>query len=166
LISAAAATTTSTHSYDSPSQHATSRQSSVNSSLLTAIPRDRQLTAINVDGPGIGAGVAAEGGSALADASSGAFRAADNVGDWTVSAKHLPGAAGRWAKFAPGVDPQVAVQEALRSEGAAFLPNATGAADSFVVRADLGYVVGSNGQTALRIVVSNDGRIITAFPVK
>lgn len=110
--------------------------------------------------------IAAEGGSALADASSAAFRAAGNVGDWTVRAKHLPGAAGRWAKFAPGVDRQVAVQQALRSEGAAFLPNATGPADSFIVRADLGYVVGSNGQTALRIVVSNDGRIITAFPVK
>ncbi len=109
---------------------------------------------------------AAESGSALADASSTAFKAADNAGDWAVSAKHLPGAGGRWAKFAEGVDPQSAVQEALRSPDAAFFPNSGGSAGSFIVRTDLGYTVGSNGQTALRVVVSSDGQIITAFPVK
>lgn len=44
--------------------------------------------------------VATKGGSALAAASNAAFRAADAVGEWTVSAKHLPGAGGRWSKWA------------------------------------------------------------------
>jgi hypothetical protein len=114
-----------------------------------------------------GACVAAEvGGSALADASNAAFKAADNAGDWTVSAKHLAGAAGRWAKYVEGSDPNALAQEALRSQDAIFLPNATGSADSFIVRTELGRVIGTNGQTALRVVVSSIGRIITAFPVK
>jgi hypothetical protein len=114
----------------------------------------------------VGFCVAAEGGSALADASSAAFKAADNAGDWTVSAKHLFGAGGRWAKFAEGTNPTELAQEALRSPDAQFLPNPNGAPGSFLVRTDLGRVVGSAGQTAVRVVVSNDGRIITAFPVR
>jgi hypothetical protein len=111
--------------------------------------------------------VAADGGgSALADASSAAFKAADSAGDWTVSAKHLFGAGGRWAKFAEGADPNALAQEALRSPDAQFLPNPNGAPGSFLVRTDLGRVIGSAGQTAVRVVVSNDGRVITAFPVR
>jgi hypothetical protein len=113
-----------------------------------------------------GACFAAEEGSALANASNAAFKAADNAGDWTVSAKHLAGAAGRWAKFAEGTDPNALAQEALRSPDAMFLPNATGSADSFIVRTEVGRIIGTNGPTALRVVVSSDGRIITAFPVK
>ena len=129
-------------------------------------------------GCGLGAGratlgaatrtAAANTGSRLAEASSAAFRAADEVGDWTVSAKHLPGAGGRYNKWAEGVDINRSVANALRSEGASFLPNtASGAAvDSFVVRTNLGTVIGTKGQTAVKVVVSNDGRIITAYPVK
>lgn len=100
------------------------------------------------------------------NASNAAFKAADNADDWTVSAKHLAGAAGRWAKFVEGADPNALAQEALRSPDAMFLPNATGSAEAFIVRTDLGSVIGTNGQTALRVVVSLAGRIITAFPVK
>jgi hypothetical protein len=49
-----------------------------------------------------------------------------------------------------------------------FLPN-TGsgaAAYRFIVRTDLGTVIGTKGQTAVKVVVSNDGRIITVYPVK
>ena len=113
-----------------------------------------------------GGDFAAEETGALADASNAAFEAADNADSWTVSAKHLAGAAGRWAKFADGTDPNALVQEALRSPDAMFLPNPGGQAGSFIVRTDLGSVIGTNGQTALRVVVSSDGRIITAFPVK
>jgi hypothetical protein len=109
--------------------------------------------------------VAAEGG-ALSDASSAAFDAADNAGDWTVSAKHLAGSAGNWAKFAAGTDPNALAAEALRSPDALFLPNSGGAADSFIVKTDLGQVIGTQGQTWLKVVVSNDGQIITAYPVK
>jgi len=110
--------------------------------------------------------VAANGGSRLAEASSSAFRAADRVGDWTISAKHLPGAGGRWNKWAEGVDINGSVANALRSEGASFLPNAGTAADRFIVRTNMGSVVGTRGETFVKVVVSNDGRIITAYPVK
>lgn len=112
------------------------------------------------------AGVAANAGSRLAEASSSAFRAADNVGDWTVSAKHLPGAGGRWNKWAEGVDINGAVANALRSDGASFLPNAGSATDRFIVRTNIGTAVGTRGETFVKAVVSNDGRIITAYPVK
>ncbi len=109
---------------------------------------------------------AANGGSRLAEASSSAFRAADNVGDWTVSAKHLPGAGGRWNKWAEGVDINGTVANALRSEGASFLPNAGAVTDRFVVRTNMGTVVGTRGETVVKAVVSNDGHIITTYPVK
>ena len=109
---------------------------------------------------------AANAGSRLAEASSSAFRAADNVGDFAVSAKHLPGAGGRWNKWAEGVDINGTIASALRSDGAAFLPNAGGAADSFIVRTNVGSVIGTKGQTFVKAVISNDGRIITAYPVK
>jgi hypothetical protein len=110
--------------------------------------------------------VAANAGSRLAEASSSAFRAADNVGDFTVSAKHLAGAGGRWNKWAEGVDINGTIANALRSDGATFLPNAGGAADTFIVRTNIGSVIGTKGQTFVKAVVSNDGRIITAYPVK
>ncbi|NYI70205.1 hypothetical protein GGQ54_000765 [Naumannella cuiyingiana] len=109
---------------------------------------------------------AANGASRLAEASSSAFRAADNIDDWTVSAKYLPGAGGRWNKWAEGVDIDGSVAGALRSEGASFLPNAGTATDRFVVRTNMGSIVGRRGETFVKVVVSNDGRVITAYPVK
>lgn len=114
----------------------------------------------------VSAGAAANTGSRLAEVSNSAFRAADNVGDFTVSAKHLPGAGGRWNKWAEGVDINGTIASALRSDTATFLPNATGAADSFIVRTNVGSVIGTKGQTYVKAVISNDGRIITAYPVK
>jgi predicted RNA-binding protein YlqC (UPF0109 family) len=46
------------------------------------------------------------------------------------------------------------------------LPDSTGSADYFIIRTELGRIIGTNGQTALRVVVSSLGRIITAFPIK
>ncbi len=109
---------------------------------------------------------AAEDSSALARASRLANDAADNADSWSISAKHLPGAAGRWAKFGQGVDPQATVEQALRSPDAHFFPNPSGSPGSFIVRTDLGQVIGFNGETAVKVVVSGDGRIITAYPVK
>lgn len=108
---------------------------------------------------------ASESTSALGEASRAAFRAADNVGRWRVSAKHLSGAGGRWNKWAEGVDVNGSVANALRSDSATFLPNA-GSADRFIVRADTGMVVGTRGESFVKVVVSNDGRVITAYPVK
>jgi RHS repeat-associated protein len=124
------------------------------------------LAMIRAGSLSVGARAAAAGaGSRLAEGSALAFRAADNIDDWVVSAKHLPGAAGRWNKWAEGVDINSNVATALRSEGATFLPNA-GATDRFIVTTNMGVVVGTRGETSVKIVVSNDGRVITAYPVK
>jgi hypothetical protein len=66
------------------------------------------------------------------------------------------------------VDINGSVAEGLRSPNASFLPNSgPGAApESFIVRTDLGRTIGTKGQTVVKIVVSNDGRVITAYPVK
>jgi hypothetical protein len=45
-----------------------------------------------------------------------------------------------------------------------FLPNNQPA--SFRVIYDFGQPIGSRGETGLRVVVGDDGRIWTAFPVK
>lgn len=106
---------------------------------------------------------------ALEDASSAAFRAADNVADFRVPLKHQPGAAGNWSRFGQGVDQQAAIREALMSDAATFRPNYVSGVlsdDSFRVVTDLGRPIGANGETAIRVVVGTDGTIWTAFPVK
>lgn len=45
-----------------------------------------------------------------------------------------------------------------------FLPN--NRAGSFRVLYDFGRPIGTRGETGLRVVVGNDGRIWTAFPVQ
>jgi hypothetical protein len=107
---------------------------------------------------------AANTGSRLGEMSDSAFSAADNVGGWTVSAKHLPNAGGNYNKWAPGVDINGSVAGALRSEGATFWPNPGGTADSFIVRTEMDTAVGTKGQTVVKVVVSNDGRVITSYP--
>jgi uncharacterized protein YukE len=83
----------------------------------------------------------------------------------TVPLKHAPAAAGRWAKFAEGVDPHGAIAEALRSEDAVFSRN--GDLDtSFRVQADLGRVIGTKGETSVRVVLDFTGKIWTSFPVR
>jgi len=105
----------------------------------------------------------------LENASTAAFRAADNVDDFSVAAKHQPWAGGNYSKFDWGLDQQAVIREALTSDSASFLPNYIGAAlseDSFRVVVDLGRTIGTRGETAIRIVLGTDGRIWTAFPVK
>lgn len=55
------------------------------------------------------------------------------------------------------------VKDALNSPNALFLPhNQPG---SFRVVADLGKPIGTKGQTSVRIIVGEDGKIWNAFPV-
>jgi len=102
--------------------------------------------------------------SASAAASRAAFKAADNVGAFKLLRKHLPGARGRWNKFAADVDPVAVIEEALRSADATFTPN--GVSGLFRVITGLARTVGSKGETAIRVIVVNDGAIWTAFPVR
>lgn len=107
-------------------------------------------------------GIQAERG--LEAASSAAFRAADAASSFVVSAKHQPWAAGSASKFAEGVDVQGIVAAALRSAGAKFMPDPTHP-DRLRVVTDFAEVVGTKGQTRVRVVIDFSGNIITAFPV-
>ena len=47
-----------------------------------------------------------------------------------------------------------------------FLPNAGAATDRFIVSTKVGTAIGTRGETYVKAVISKDGRIITAYPVK
>lgn len=53
--------------------------------------------------------------------------------------------------------------QGLRSDGVQFLPNELD--DTFRAIVPAGRVVGTAGQTNIRVIVANDGRVINAFPV-
>ncbi|MDQ1294261.1 MAG: hypothetical protein QG608_2144 [Actinomycetota bacterium] len=56
----------------------------------------------------------------------------------------------------------VALGDDLDSEGAVFRPNSL--ADTFKVEVNMGRAVGTRGETGIRAIVTNDGRVINAFP--
>jgi len=101
--------------------------------------------------------------SMLARASQAALNAAQRANQFVLGAKHTAGSGGRWAKFVGGVNPNTALREALRSPAGKILPND---GSSFKVVTDLGRVVGSRGETGVRVIVDFEGRVVTWFPVK
>lgn len=107
----------------------------------------------------------AEGGSALAHASATAFRLADRPGDAFIKNKHLAGAGGRVAKFNSDdiAEIQGWISKGLRSDGVRFYPNGVDGTFRAVVPA--GRVIGTKGQTNIRVIITDDGRAINAFPV-
>jgi hypothetical protein len=104
------------------------------------------------------------GQSAIEDAAEAARKAASKADSFVAKIKHQAGSPGSYNKFAHGVDTKVVVRDALMSSDARFMANRL--PDTFRVVTDVGYVVGSRGETTLRVIVSGDGRIINAFPVK
>lgn len=54
--------------------------------------------------------------------------------------------------------------QGLRSDGVQFLPNQLD--NTFRAIVPAGRVVGTSGETTIRVIVTNDGRVINAFPVK
>jgi hypothetical protein len=110
-----------------------------------------------------GAGAITAETSVLARASNAAFSATGRAEQFTVGAKHLAGAGGGWAKFAAGTNPNALLAEALSSPGAGFYAND---AASFRVVTDLGRVIGTKGETAVRAVVDFGGNVVTWFPVR
>jgi hypothetical protein len=104
-------------------------------------------------------------GSALSVASSAAFRAADDPASIFIKNKHLASAGGNHAKFASESISEVQgwVAQGLRSDGVQFLPNQVDGTFRAIVPA--GQVVGTRGQTFIRVIVTDDGRVINAFPV-
>jgi len=99
----------------------------------------------------------------LANASQQAYRAAQRINRWTPKDVHLAGAEGNRAKFAVGIDPRAEVAAALRRSDGLFLPNPN-MPRSFRYVGNAGRVVGTRGQTRIRIIVKG-GLVRNAFPV-
>jgi hypothetical protein len=116
-----------------------------------------------------GARGASRGGSALGNASGSAFRAADDIAQWTPKNKHLLGGGSQSRNRFNTADigeVRGIVQEALRSANAQFLPNPN-VPGTFRVVTDLGRQVGTRGShQSVRVIVGGDGRVINAFPVR
>ncbi|MBO0802100.1 MAG: hypothetical protein J2P25_03370 [Nocardiopsaceae bacterium] len=94
-----------------------------------------------------------------------ASAAGDDPEDIFVKDKHLPSSGGRYAKFATSdkSEAQSWIAEALKSKDAVISEN--NVEGTFKVETDLGRAVGTKGQTAIRAIVTYDGRVINAFPV-
>lgn len=103
------------------------------------------------------------GVTAISNASRTAFKAASLADGFVVPLKHLSTAGGRYARFSANAEPIALIKEALQSDAARFLPN--NRPGSFSVITDLGRVIGTKGQTSIKIVVGEDGKIWTAYPV-
>ncbi|WP_052398283.1 RHS repeat domain-containing protein [Streptomyces sp. NRRL F-5123] len=104
---------------------------------------------------------------ALQMASKAANKAAEDSGSIFVKDKHLSSFEGRYAMFATAdkSEAQSWVAEGLRSGKAVFKPNPGIHEDTtFRLEVDMGRTVGTKGQTGIRVVVANDGRVINAFP--
>ncbi|MFJ1841402.1 polymorphic toxin-type HINT domain-containing protein [Streptomyces sp. NPDC088146] len=101
---------------------------------------------------------------AIPSASEAAFKAAENPAGIFIKNKHLSSFEGRYAKFntADASEAQSWVAEGLRSRGASFKPN--GLDGTFKMEVDMQRTIGTKGQTGIRIIVANDGRVINAFP--
>ncbi|WP_369372665.1 hypothetical protein AB1046_04285 [Promicromonospora sp. Populi] len=103
-------------------------------------------------------------GSVLRVSSEAAFAAADDLGTIFVKDKHLSTSVGRWAKFDSTDISKIQrwVAAGLRSDGAVFRAN--NLPGTFKVEIDMGRVVGTKGETGIRAIVTDDGRVINAFP--
>ncbi|WP_148283079.1 hypothetical protein [Kitasatospora setae] len=104
-------------------------------------------------------------GFCLQAANSAVLKAVENPSAFFIKNKHLSFSRGTWAKFdsADIAEVQGWVAQALKSDKAVFMQN--GLRDTFKVEVDTGRVIGTQGQTGIRIIVSNDGRVINALPV-
>ncbi|MFP1814092.1 RHS repeat-associated core domain-containing protein, partial [Lonsdalea quercina] len=105
--------------------------------------------------------------SKLEESSDTAFDSAkSSVSDWTPKDKHMEGStAKRAAQFNTNdvEDVRGIVRESLNSPNAQFYPNNQDG--SFRVVTDLGRQIGTKGQTRVRVIVGDDGKIWNAFPV-
>ena len=103
--------------------------------------------------------------SILKLASKAAFKAAKGVNKFSVSAKHLLGAGGRYAKFATSSQSVIRnlIRTALTSSSATFYANK---GDSYYILYNFGRAIGTKGEQVLKVVFDSSGKIWTAFPTK
>lgn len=92
------------------------------------------------------------------------IKAYKSLGNYNIKTKHLPNSAGNWGKFCSND------QEYLRSLGKYALKHTSmsqlikNSSDSVKLAFNLGYTVGTSGETCVRLVFSLAGKIITFFP--
>ncbi len=92
------------------------------------------------------------------------IKAYKSLGNYNIKTKHLPNSAGNWGKFCSNG------QEYLRSLGKYALKHTSmsqlikNSSDSVKLAFNLGYTVGTSGETCVRLVFSLAGKIITFFP--
>jgi RHS repeat-associated protein len=93
-----------------------------------------------------------------------ADKAINKVGQFTVSAKHLLGAGGGYAKFNTANMSTIRswITTALRSRSN-FQVNSR---DSYYIVYNMGKVIGTNGEKCIKVVFTVAGKIITSYPVK
>jgi len=105
---------------------------------------------------------------ALQAAALAATRAAAAAGTFVAGSKHLANSGGRWSKFLPDINIQATVREGLESINATFRPNLNPIHrdETFVVITNLAREIGTKGEQAIKIVVENAGRVVTAYPVR
>ncbi|MGW7281807.1 hypothetical protein ACWGIV_26645 [Streptomyces sp. NPDC054844] len=129
-----------------------------------ALPIGRIKALKNLDNT-VDAAVEASRVSRIAEASRIAFKAAENPAEIFVKNKHLSTATGGWAKFDSTdiAEVQSWVTEGLKMDNATFLPNKD---TSFKVIVDMGRALGTKGETGIRIMAGNDGKVFNCFPEK
>lgn len=96
-----------------------------------------------------------------------ATKAADNTKTWLPKNKHILGGGSQSkARFNTANFDKIRalVSEALRSPDARLSPNPK-IPGSFRSVTDLGRSIGVKGQQSVRVIVSNDGNVLNAFPV-
>ncbi len=84
-----------------------------------------------------------------------------------MKSKHLTSTGGRWPKFNTSSQSTVKrwMREALNSKDFSFTLNDNDKL-SFVVTKNLGKKIGTKGQTKIKIVIGENGKIWTTHPVK
>ena len=82
---------------------------------------------------------------------------------YTVKPYHLQGSKGGRSKFLSEVNPNSYIAKALRSRRAKVVKNSS---DSWSLVADMGRVIGTKGQTRIKVVFTRTGKIVTSYPIK
>lgn len=103
--------------------------------------------------------------SGIRKASNAASKAISNIKKFSISNKHLAGAKGNYAKFTTSSKGEInnLITKALKSPNATFYPNGN---NSYYILTNMGKVIGSKGETVLKVVFDIAGKIWTAFPDK
>lgn len=123
---------------------------------------------VEVDGEGVLVHNCAVAGQVREAGDAARLRAMNEIDSFSLPRKHHPDAGGHWSKFAHGVDFKQAIRDALRADCGCLRENVVDGlvrSDSYIWELNLHRTIGSKGETSLRVVLGQDGKIWTAFPI-